>query len=99
MIMGNDEALKVKFAPEDTITNFHYDFVRKVAGIDIAFLSDESRLSDFNSPEHHPDDRTYWLERIQQEYGINLHDVQDNSLNIGILGSELERRLKRTSLD
>ena len=94
--MSGDRDLTLRVASRYEITDFHYDLVRKVSVVNIMFLSDQSQFSDFNGPEHRPGDRNYWLGRIYHKYGVDLHDVQDNSLNIAVLGSELERRLKGT---
>ena len=94
-----DEKYKAEFAPDHEITDFCYELVRKVAGAQMSFLSNESSLYlySYKQPGFKWDpkkDRAYWMKRIEEVYGIDISDVDDKDLNVAILSSELERRLE-----
>lgn len=85
---------RIKFAPTYEISDFHYEFVEKVAEVRPAFISNESSLFDFSHGIKERDEREYWFSRIEKVYGIDLSDLEINDLNIAKLGSELEKRLE-----
>ncbi len=89
---------KIEFAPEFEVSDFCYEFITKVSGIEPIFISNESTLYDFE-PDLEPmpkDIEKYWFFKINEKYGEDLYDIREElgNLNIAKICGELERRLE-----
>lgn len=89
---------KIEFVPDYEISDFCYEFIEKVSGIEPVFISNESSLYDFEPDiEPSPDNiEEYWFSKIYEKYDIDLYSVREelDNLNIAKICGELEKRLE-----
>ena len=71
--------VEIEFASRDRVgahAELAEDFIRRVLGLDWAFVSDESSLWDF----HSSDDNQDLIARINEVYGVDVSDIESAKL-------------------
>ncbi len=92
------ENKRIEKAPDDKITDIHYDFMERIYESRSILLTNESSLYDFSSLTEKKTNAewcAYWILQIEKNYKINLEDVvkENSDLNIVKIVDELEKRL------